>query len=1346
MFARPDSARVVLPITSIVKTDASKRSTDMEEEIREAYLSASGVASAVRDCLRGLFSESRLPDNPYLYLANQLGAYIDQSSLWQQSDTNISSSYDSEGVVEVLYPDTKICKHSGTNSCYGLPHVLRLVSKEAVEIMSRVLTDGLPDTFLPSSLPFSTNDGYEVQVMCSVQDFAALWRPSQMKLPELTVRSDIIVKGARLEEGVRIFIDQVLTDLEDIHQVPIYFVEGIAFTDAPSQVYEGGKEPFYQYFTLSDIYNKQEEFDKAALRLVLGNKCIQMRCVALVDPTPIASGAGPSTAADSTAASNAQPQLQFKLASKTYFFHFSSLEQSRIGYDQMSHYATLPYEALYQGYFISISSARQYLALYAGESLASRDPYSKENLEANVDSLKRQIQRGLHQKESLEAYRQLLLLLMLSDDQVTRAPSLEQYMIRSLDECCTSYPASNQPQRRRGGGGSSRAAPVASQSDLLLRVIPNILRILSSMAAEMSDISKELRSTMAIARAWPSRLSTLKAQEEALSRSGSAASAIASPYSAQQGSACDDRAASNRLSRMNTASVRGDTPAGGRRPSAAVVTPSTGTSRRTLRTAEVASETLVWLRTFDMESRLLKQLGDLKKQALACVGRGLFSGFSIMVELIIRDIPDEVPIAVSSRTLPRLQRTVHNVVQLLNAISLTIAHGFLGRCLDVAWAMGRLGMQVATSVERFSNVDVVAMADDGLFIPDWVLDVKALEASQVKSGGLPARLATEGVMLQYCVDTHLDELLASLWLQITKPPMPVNPFPKLMNLIRSHATRMELWRDSMDEALQLQMNDLSLLEQPCFIYAARPSQAALTNIKKLSAGQMLQLDEESWVMYGSYCAAALTDARALQALRATFGEMMESRHWRKGAYVGEVIPALIEDCCLTNAMRLDDMAAWTTAVKAGLFGRKKGILPAAFEHPRFYTVESEEHHLVQGPLRKEAAEAFALDVVEKLEELVSSPKVQHVVHSIQLCWDPSSSSKKLPSNLRPSSALGGSRPGTANLADVQRAKAAAAAAGPSSSSKQQAGPLFTMADCADPARRLLMLDSLVAAAKNVPQGKHVATVRLYLAASKENMYVSVLRHVVFKHAKQPPLLQLSSGMTKPSAMHSDSQGLPMRPNTTEREKLFWDRTVYSRLFFTESAATKWYSWNNERGDPAQPFQYQHIVSEARREMKMLQNEGRVLDMLKLMLLCANAIQDDQGIYQLSRCCLSTAQELNTLMELNTALVNLMDESVEPGSRAAVDNEALRHTFLVYYSRMRRAFNSPKYNYFDGLATIAPKQLDQLHTHVLSNFKLGAKELAMMNALNVWTRACEISVANALLDCFEDSVLSAVGKS
>ena len=34
------------------------------------------------------------------------------------------------------------------------------------------------------------------------------------------------------------------------------------------------------------------------------------------------------------------------------------------------------------------------------------------------------------------------------------------------------------------------------------------------------------------------------------------------------------------------------------------------------------------------------------------------------------------------------------------------------------------------------------------------------------------------------------------------------------------------------------------------------------------------------------------------------------------------------------------------------------------------------------------------------------------------------------------------------------------------------------------------------------------------------------------------------------------------------------RHVYTRVFLTEGAASTWYAWNRERGDPSQPFHYQ----------------------------------------------------------------------------------------------------------------------------------------------------------------------------
>lgn len=44
-------------------------------------------------------------------------------------------------------------------------------------------------------------------------------------------------------------------------------------------------------------------------------------------------------------------------------------------------------------------------------------------------------------------------------------------------------------------------------------------------------------------------------------------------------------------------------------------------------------------------------------------------------------------------------------------------------------------------------------------------------------------------------------------------------------------------------------------------------------------------------------------------------------------------------------------------------------------------------------------------------------------------------------------------------------------------------------------------------------------------------------------------------------------------------------------------------------------------------------------------------------------------------------------------------------------------------------------------HARSTFKLGLRELAMMDNLNVWTHACNISVASALLDCFDAELLA-----
>jgi hypothetical protein len=49
----------------------------------------------------------------------------------------------------------------------------------------------------------------------------------------------------------------------------------------------------------------------------------------------------------------------------------------------------------------------------------------------------------------------------------------------------------------------------------------------------------------------------------------------------------------------------------------------------------------------------------------------------------------------------------------------------------------------------------------------------------------------------------------------------------------------------------------------------------------------------------------------------------------------------------------------------------------------------------------------------------------------------------------------------------------------------------------------------------------------------------------------------------------------------------WDLGVYQRVFLTEAAAQMWHSWNSMRGDPAQPFHYQHLLHRLKQEVGVL---------------------------------------------------------------------------------------------------------------------------------------------------------------
>eukprot|EP00798_Chlamydomonas_sp_ICE-L_P013006 gene13006-3505_t len=925
-----------------------------EEAVREHYLSSTGLQTALRDAIKSLFMETKLPANPYYYLADQtalrdaikslfmesklpanpyyyladvLSTYVDQSPTWMMSDEELMEPYGVEGMVDVVDSSNRLCKNNNSTHAYGLPHVIRLTNKRGINSLHAILTEQLPDSFFPTSQPFTlSEEDFMIQAMCSVQlDIRAdilIKGPSLEEAVRLEVRAYILINGLFLGEAVRLFLDLLVHgvedlmdipvyllfldllvhdvedlmdipvyflfldllvhdvedligipvyllfldllvhdvedligipvyllfldllvhDVEDLMDIPVYFVTGVDFEDVASkpldangqrdkfvqnvpieqiysdpdgfdrdgqrlpldaneqrdkfvqnvpieQIYSdpdgfdrdgqrlpldanGQWDKFVQNVPIEQIYSDPDGFDRDGQRLILGNKCAKINLVAMLDE-------GGRAAYDSVRTHPENATLRYKMVTKTYYFHYSRYELSSVVLQQLSHYGSLPYEALFEGYFADKAAAKHYMGMYVGTKSESRLPYWDDNRVPNIEVLVNQIS--------------------------------------SLDDVALGA----QRSKREGNG---------REEDQILSTIPNLLRIICSAANTLRGYAHEMEALHIASEKWPAKFAFLKAT------------------------------ASNKP---------GHTPL--LREDGLYSAPGTGDSRRTLRTPEVSDAMLVWLKTadmnmhlvsvamlvwlktvdmnvsdamlvwlktvymdmhlvsdamlvwlktVDMNARLVGQLIQLKKGITASTGKRLFSGCSVILQLMFGIVPDEVPPMGSAHIVSTMQRVSVHAVSLLHVLALTVSHGFLARCQDVLWALKAMEMNLKSRLDRvlmgvelieddpmipeweLDVVDAVGsqshfecalmgveLIEDDPMIPEWELDVVDAVGSQVNLGGLAARVGVEGVMLQYAVDTKLDELLSVLWHQATQPPMPINPFPRLMLIIRSvHAT------------------------------------------------------------------------------------------------------------------------------------------------------------------------------------------------------------------------------------------------------------------------------------------------------------------------------------------------------------------------------------------------------------------------------------------------------------------------------------------------------------------------------------------------------------------------------
>jgi hypothetical protein len=193
-------------------------------------------------------------------------------------DAQLLASMD-ESVLEVADAGRKLCRLAACPHVWGLPHVLRCVSKDGVRIVEDVCCSSLPDSLLPGPMPFSAGSSCSVQVLASVAGATAAWRPTWMEFPELVLRADVVVRAARIEEALAQFSALLASDVADLEALPVLLVEGLRLMDPCSSSHG-------ELWTPSDIVARPEEWRRTLASGMLSGRGVELRAVLMLDAPP----------------------------------------------------------------------------------------------------------------------------------------------------------------------------------------------------------------------------------------------------------------------------------------------------------------------------------------------------------------------------------------------------------------------------------------------------------------------------------------------------------------------------------------------------------------------------------------------------------------------------------------------------------------------------------------------------------------------------------------------------------------------------------------------------------------------------------------------------------------------------------------------------------------------------------------------------------------------------------------------------------------------------------------------------------------------------------------------------
>mmetsp|Transcript_12171 Transcript_12171/g.42197 ORF Transcript_12171/g.42197 Transcript_12171/m.42197 type:complete len:946 (+) Transcript_12171:488-3325(+) len=260
-------------------------------------------------------------------------------------------------------------------------HVLRALNVTSIDSMTHVIKE-LPAILVPIGPEKIIPDisGYRLLVLPSVQagclcgDHVSNYLP-----PKISLRQDVAVEGSQQQAAVKVFSEYVLGTLQKTEFSCPFMIEGVCITSKHPVVNN-------QVWGISQILTQTGEFLASVQRATLNNQRICLNVIVAFTPPE---GSGPCVS---------EVECEF-------IFHHVVQEGG------VTHFGTIPYEALFTGLFIERQSSIRYVQLHGLDT----SPLLPSSLEANRRKLHQSAALSIDSGDKIRALPTLCLLALFDD-------------------------------------------------------------------------------------------------------------------------------------------------------------------------------------------------------------------------------------------------------------------------------------------------------------------------------------------------------------------------------------------------------------------------------------------------------------------------------------------------------------------------------------------------------------------------------------------------------------------------------------------------------------------------------------------------------------------------------------------------------------------------------------------------------------------------------------------------------------------------------------------------------------------------------------------------------------------